>query len=299
MDNHKRKELERTYRPKNSKKKSRGRKLRNALRIFIMILTAGIIVLSVCVIGKYVIGSGLFSEKDQVKKAAKAEVSKNASTVEKSNGPSQEAVKDTVKKPPAVENLYPTLSGKTIIIDPGHGGTDSGTIGPKTGVYESKLNMQVSSRLKESLEKAGVKVSMTRENTGTIEEPTDQGLTWAQRGRAIRNSKADLLLSIHHNYNENSKAIYGVQILYRHNNAEKLVSIMQSKFNQELAVKMDELKAEYRVLDYGSQPGIIVECGFLSNREEEKRVQTADYQNKLVSIIMESLVEYFQNNPGR
>lgn len=89
---------------------------------------------------------------------------------------------NTDKEQPSNLKTYPSLAGKSIVIDPGHGGTDSGTIGPKTGVYESKLNMQVSTRLKEILENSGVKVKMTRENDGTVSQPTDEGLTWNRRG---------------------------------------------------------------------------------------------------------------------
>lgn len=290
----KRNEMKRVYRPGGNTRKKRGRRMRNALRICIMILTMGIIVLSVCVIGKYVLGNGFMKESNPVKKEPHVEVAKGNTDTQKSDGQASSIDKEQ----PSNLNKYPSLAGKSIVIDPGHGGTDSGTIGPKTGVFESKLNMQVSTRLKEVLENSGVKVAMTRDNNGTLEEPTDEGLTWNQRGRAIQKAQADLLISIHHNYNENSKAIHGVQILYRHDDAKDLVAVMQSKFNQELGVINDEIKSEYRVLDYGSQPGVIVECGFLSNRDEEKRLQTAEYQDQLVSIIMDSLVEYYQNNSG-
>lgn len=294
MSSRKREEIKRIHRSAKRSRKNRGRRIRNALRICIMILTLGIAVLSVCVVGKYVINNVFMKNSKSAQKDAKVEVTKGNIGTKKSNGQEtneKEGEANTSAK-------YPGLSGKTIVIDPGHGGTDSGTIGSKTGVYESKLNIQISTKLKEELEKAGVKVVMTRENKGTWEEPTDVGLTWNQRGRAIRNSNADLLLSIHNNYNENSRAIYGVQILYRHDDSKDLVAVMQSKFNQDLGVINDEIKSEYRVLDYGQQPGIIVECGFLSNREDEKRIQTAEYQDKIVSIIMDSLIEYYKDNSG-
>lgn len=290
----KRNDMERVYRTGGKTRRNRGRRMRNALRICIMILTVGIIALSVCVVGKYLLGDGFMKESKPAKNESQAEVAKGNTDTQKSNGQTAEPNKE---QSDSVKN-YPGLAGKSIVIDPGHGGTDSGTIGPKTGVYESKLNMQVSTRLKEILEKSGVKVTMTRDNDGTWEDPTDEGLTWNQRGRNIRNAQADLLISIHHNYNENSKAIHGVQILYRHDDVQDLVAVMQSKFNQELGVINDEIKSEYRVLNYGDQPGIIVECGFLSNRDEEKRLQTMEYQDELVSIIMDSLVEYYQNNSG-
>ena len=290
----KRYKMEQVYRSGSHTRNNRGRRMRNALRICIMGLAVGIVVLSGCVIGKYLFENGMMKASNPTIKEPHAEVAKGSTDTQKSDGQTT----NTDKEQPSNLKTYPSLAGKSIVIDPGHGGTDSGTIGPKTGVYESKLNMQVSTRLKEILENSGVKVKMTRENDGTIDEPTDEGLTWNQRGRAIQKAQADLLISVHHNYNENSKAIHGVQILYRHDDVKDLVAVMQSKFNQELGVINDEIKSEYRVLNYGSQPGIIVECGFLSNRDEEKRLQTAEYQDQLVSIIMDSLVEYYQNNSG-
>ena len=271
-----------------NQQKNRARKLRNALRLLIVILAIGILVLTGLVLVEF-IGRG-----DSTANVEGANLNQTQENKVKSEVPvDQLKLADFDFSQEEIE----AIKGKKIVLDAGHGGTDSGTIGPKTGVYESKLNMQVASRLEKVLKMLGVEVVMTRENTGTQENPSDKGLTWEQRGAAIKNANADLLLSIHHNYNESSAKIHGVQVLFRKSASEELAVALQEKYNQELQIQMDYLQAEYRVLSYGKQPGVIIECGFFSNKEEEKKLQTAEYQDWLVDTTAKAVAEYFIKHP--
>ena len=270
------------------RKKNRARKLRNTLRLLIMLLVIGIFVLAGLVLVEF-IGKGINTTNVEG-----ADLNQFQDNKGKTEAPANQL--KLVDLDFSQEEIG-AIKGKKIVLDAGHGGTDSGTIGPKTGVYESKLNMQVASRLEKVLKMLGVEVVMTRENTGTQENPSDKGLTWEQRGAAIKNANADLLLSIHHNYNETSANIHGIQVLFRKSESEEFAVALQEKYNQELRVQMDYLQAEYRVLSYGKQPGVIIECGFFSNKEEEKKLQTAEYQDWLVDTTAKAVAEYFIKHP--
>jgi len=282
------KQLTSNQKKKLQRKKNRARKLRNTLRILIVLLTIGIFVLAGLVLMEFM-GKG--TSTTNVEGANLNQIQDDKA---KSEAPEKEL---KLADFDFSQEEIDAIKGKKIVLDAGHGGTDSGTIGPKTGVYESKLNMQVASRLEKVLKMLGVEVVMTRENTATQENPSDKGLTWEQRGAAIKNANADLLLSIHHNYNETSAKIHGVQVLFRKSASEELAVALQEKYNQELKGQMDYLQEEYRVLSYGKQIGVIIECGFFSNKEEEKKLQTAEYQDWLVETTAKAVTEYFIKHP--
>lgn len=270
------------------RKKNRERKIRNALRISILLLAIGIFILVILVL------VGFFGKLPGWGKSDGSQVNQAANLNQESKLFSQQI---DFSNYDFSEAEIKALEGKKIVIDAGHGGEDSGTIGPETGVYESKLNMQVASRMEQVLSSIGAQVVMTRENIGTLENPTDKGLSWSQRGSAIENAKADLLVSIHHNYNESSDQIYGVQVLYRSEESKNLAIALQDSYNVELNLQMDYLEEKYRVLSYGNQLGVIIECGFLSNQEEEENIQTPEYQDWLVKTTLQSVAEYFIQYP--
>ena len=282
------KQLTMNQKKKLHRKKSRARKMRNVLRLLIVILAVGIFILAGLVVVEF------FGKRASTTTVEGANLNQTRNNQSESKDIAEQV--DLTDFDFSEEEMS-ALKDKEIVIDAGHGGTDSGTIGPKTGVYESKLNMQVASRMEKVLTAFGIKVIMTRENTGTQEMPSDKGLTWEQRGSIIKNAKADLLLSIHHNYNETSAKIHGVQVLFRESGTKDFAVALQEKYNQELQIQMDYLQDEYRVLSYGKQPGVIIECGFFSNKEEEKKLQTAEYQNWLVKTTVEAVAEYFTKNP--
>lgn len=186
-----------------------------------------------------------------------------------------------------------SLSGKKIVIDPGHGGKDSGTQGLLTGVYEADLNLEISNKLKDKLESMGAEVIMTRTEESTKELGDEKKLQTSLRGKIIEDAKADMLLSIHQNYNKDSKKVAGVQILYADKNSAQFADALQEEFNTELNRRLHNQKNEYIVLKLGNQIGVIVECGFLSNKEDEDRLQTDEYQSQVVDIICKQVEKYF------
>lgn len=184
------------------------------------------------------------------------------------------------------------LNKMKIVIDAGHGGVDSGTLAPVTGTYEADLNLEISYKLKAALEEIGAEVIMTRTLKSSKKLGDSKKLTMNERGEIIEKANADMLLSIHQNYNEDSSTIRGAQILVRKENSVPLANALQNAFNSELNTNLNFLKKDYTVLQYGKQPSVIIECGFFSNKKDEKLLQTDKYQKKLIDIIVQNVEDY-------
>lgn len=186
-------------------------------------------------------------------------------------------------------------SGYTVIIDPGHGGEDGGAVSPD-GVEEGTVNLAVSLRLEGLLRFAGVPVEMTRR---TDEMVCDQGLsTLRQRKVSDIHNRVDMvnavpnavLLSIHQNSLPSSPETHGAQAFWnRGDGAEQLAAVLQTELNSTINTHRAK---ELRVIDPGiylmnhvTAPAVLVECGFLSNREETVRLQQEAYQMTLAAVI--------------
>lgn len=193
-----------------------------------------------------------------------------------------------------ISNKNLPLSKMKIVVDAGHGGSDPGTLAPTTGICETDLNLKISYKLKTALEKLGATVIMTRTSASSKLLGNSRKLTMDERGNIIEKAKADLLLSIHQNYNDDSSTIRGTQILVRDVNSVNLANNLQSIFNNELNTSLNYIKKDYAVLKYGNQPSVIVECGFLSNEEEAQLLQTEKYQERLVSILVQVVEDYWK-----
>ncbi len=193
-----------------------------------------------------------------------------------------------------VKALLP-LSGKIIIIDPGHGGKDPGTISGDT--YESDINLQISKQLEIELTKMGATVILTREGNYDLSSPNAK---WRKKSdfdnriNLINNSKASLYLSIHLNYLTDSK-YYGAQVFYNNEENKKIASSIQETLNKELKNDREIKKIPKRTYMYSKLniPGVLIECGFLSNYNEKELLKTAKYQQQLAVIITKGIIEYY------
>lgn len=205
----------------------------------------------------------------------------------------------------SIEVLADSSNQKIILIDPGHGGFDGGAKS-KSGVIEKDINLQISLKLKDYLEKKGYKVYLTRDS--------DQGLE--QKGSTIKEkkredlkkrtdlkgeTKCDVFISIHQNMFPQSKC-FGAQVWHSSNEMSKsLADYVQESIKE--VVKDNNKRVSkpagdsYLILRDKYEGGsILVECGFLSNPEEEKRLQTEDHQNLIVEGISLGIDRYFEGN---
>ena len=194
---------------------------------------------------------------------------------------------------------------KIILIDPGHGGIDGGAVSP-SGTVEKDINLNISLKLRDELQKRGYKVVMTRDedkglygNRGTIREKKIEDLN--NRYKMKKETNCSMFISVHLNMFPQAK-YYGAQVWYSSNkNSEKLASLIQSNFKVHLDESNNRVekpaKNDYKVLKGEDEiPAVIVECGFLSNYEEEKKLKTEEYQVKIAQIISNSVDEYYKEH---
>lgn len=194
-----------------------------------------------------------------------------------------------------ISETTPRRAGITVIIDAGHGGPDGGAVS-LTGVYESNLNLQIALRLNDLMHLLGIRTHMIRTDDCTV---ATTGNTIAQkkisdlksRVKTVNQTENSILLSIHQNIFPDSR-YKGAQIFYSKTPYSKeYAELMQEQFiktiNQESNRKCKPAKDIY-LMDKINTTGILIECGFLSNPEEEKNLRAEAYQKKICCVIAAS-----------
>ena len=189
-----------------------------------------------------------------------------------------------------------TLTGKIITIDPGHGGRDAGTSYGK--LYEKDLNLAISKVLKNVLEEKGATVYMIREDDSDLSSKWDRAKKRGDLYRRIlkiQENKSDLYLSIHINYHYYS-SVSGAEVLYHPINPNNLIlaeSIMD-EFKNNLNTNRKVIKTNLYLYSNTRVPGVLIECGFISNQNERYLLQKKSYQEKLASSITKGVENYFK-----
>jgi N-acetylmuramoyl-L-alanine amidase len=182
------------------------------------------------------------------------------------------------------------LTGKVITIDVGHGGVDPGSV--YDGVYEKDLNLAISLELEKELSRLGASVILTREGDYDLSKPNAylrKKSDFDNRIKLINNSGANYYLSIHLNYLEDEE-YYGPQVFYNNNNEEIALHLqkdLNALLNTDREVKM--IPSKTYMYSRLKIPGVLIECGFLSNDYERNLLITKEYQKKLASIIASSM----------
>ena len=196
-------------------------------------------------------------------------------------------------------------SDKVILIDPGHGGIDGGAKS-KTGTIEKDINLQISLKLRDNLEEKGYKVYMTRDEDeglyqkgNTVREKKREDLN--RRVEMKKETECDIFVSIHQNMFPQSKC-YGAQVWYASNdNSYNLATIVQDSIKESVKdnnkrVAKPAAEAYLILRDKYEGASILVECGFLSNPDEEARLKSDEHQNLIVEGISNGIDKYFDGD---
>lgn len=195
-------------------------------------------------------------------------------------------------------------TNKVVIIDAGHGGIDPGAIG-RDGTIEKDINLNIAQKLKGYLEDAGYTCIMIREideglysEYGRIRDKKNEDLR--NRKQFIKKYKADLFISIHLNFFPESQ-YYGAQVFYPKNDteSEKIAKLIQQELIKTLnRGNKREAKGtnDIYVIRDNQIPSILIECGFLSNYEEEQLLKSEIYQNKIAWAIFKGISAYYLGN---
>ena len=187
----------------------------------------------------------------------------------------------------------------TVVIDAGHGGEDGGAVG-SNGVKESQINLSISQKLDCLLSFCGYDTKLIRDHDCSV---YTEGTTLAekkvsdlkQRVKIVQDTQSAVLISIHQNH-FSEEQYSGAQVFYAKTEGSKeLALLIQSSMCDTLDPEnkrhAKEAESVY-LMKQISCPGVLVECGFLSNYEEAVLLQDDDYQIKIVCAITKALSQY-------
>ena len=199
-------------------------------------------------------------------------------------------------------------SDKVILIDPGHGGIDGGAQS-KAGTIEKDINLQIALKLRDNLEEKGYKVYMTRDEDeglyqkgNTVKEKKREDLN--RRVEMKKETECDIFVSIHQNMFPQSKC-YGAQVWYASNdNSYNLATIVQDSIKESVKdnnkrVAKPAAEAYLILRDKYEGASILVECGFLSNPDEEAKLKSDEHQNLIVEGISVGIDKYFDGDVNK
>ncbi|WP_295578934.1 N-acetylmuramoyl-L-alanine amidase [uncultured Oscillibacter sp.] len=183
----------------------------------------------------------------------------------------------------------------TVVVDPGHGGEDGGAVS-SGGVEESRLNLEVALRVNDLLRFSGWQTRMTRQEDVSIHsEGADSAREkkvsdLKNRVNLVNGTENAVLLSVHQNSLPSSTVTHGAQVFWNGQpGADDLAEAVQEALNE--AINTERAKAAKPIgpsiylMKNALVPGILVECGFLSNPGETELLQQADHQRKLAAAI--------------
>ncbi|MBO8157521.1 MAG: N-acetylmuramoyl-L-alanine amidase CwlD [Bacillaceae bacterium] len=206
-----------------------------------------------------------------------------------------------VQTEPAWENWSLPLSGKVIVLDPGHGGPDGGAINADGDILEKDVALQTSEILRDYLQQAGALVYMTREKDQDLADEGTKGLSRRKsedirkRVQFIKDKDPDFFISIHLNAIPSSRW-HGAQTFYYPalEKSEKLAKLIQAEIRRNLNnTKREALAVNgIYILKHADRPGVLVEIGFLSNPHEADLLKSIDYQHKMAASIYEGILRY-------
>ncbi|PAV27855.1 N-acetylmuramoyl-L-alanine amidase CwlD [Virgibacillus profundi] len=192
------------------------------------------------------------------------------------------------------------LSGKTIVIDPGHGGPDGGAVG-KDKTVEKEISLAVAKKLQNYLQQNGALVYLTREEDKDLAQDDTKGLS-RRKAEDIRNRLAfihdknpDFFVTIHLNALPSTRWS-GAQTFYypEFDESKHLAKMIQSEIirNLENTTRSPLAINGIYLLKHAEVPGALVEIGFLSNEQERELLKQDDYQQKMAASIYEGILRY-------
>lgn len=188
------------------------------------------------------------------------------------------------------------LSGKTVVIDPGHGGSDPGVISG-TGIEEADLTLAIALKAKACLESLGAKVIMTR--TGDYTPGSDWATPMGDLNSRVylaNSNKADAFVSIHINSFPEDAGVSGVTGFYCSGSAvsQQLSDSVASSVSDATGLNLDGTRtADYRVLVNTKMPATLLELGFMTNANDAAHLTRKSFQDTAARAIAEGIADFF------
>lgn len=181
------------------------------------------------------------------------------------------------------------LKGRSIVLDPGHGGKENGAVGP-LGTWEKDVNLALALTLKKKLEQKGALISLTRE--------TDQDVPLMDRPKIAWQSKADVFLSLHHNALPDGENPFaqprGFSVFYYHPHSRALAEAVHRAYVQSVPLADENLRyGNLLVARTTEMPAVLVESAYLMFPEQEEKLLSSEFQNLLAETLLKGLEDYF------
>ncbi len=186
------------------------------------------------------------------------------------------------------ETLVQEALPPVVFVDAGHGGADGGCVSGKA--LEKDINLEIAKLVKERLENQGYKVIMSRDD--------DTYVSKEDRVKAANSAKADIYVSIHQNFSEDSK-VKGMEVWYDGTDTgrdnQRLAGLIRQQTAKSTSAAERELKdnADFHVTGSTLMPACLIETGFLSNAKERSQLLDAEYQKRLADGIVNGIKYYF------
>ena len=186
------------------------------------------------------------------------------------------------------------LTGLKIMVDPGHGGSDPGAIGP-TGVEEADANLAMSLRLRDRLEDMGAEVRMTRDTDRNVSRPGAKQKEELQARVALANKwPADLFVAVHSN-SSTVPTLKGTQTFHARQSSQTSRNMAKAIHKNMVATTgrrdLKVRKADFYVVKHTHMPAVLVETAFVSNPEEEKLLADPEFHGLVADAIAAGVAE--------
>ena len=189
------------------------------------------------------------------------------------------------------------LQGKTVVLDPGHGGGDPGTVGRGT-TTEADNVLAIAWELKSMLEKAGAQVILTRQGDTSPEQGTaflgQENGQLAARVATANRSRGEILISLHNDWHDNS-SVQGTSVhFFKSQDLALAEALQKSLVSQIKSVDLGIKRSNFYVLRNTRMPAALVEIGFLSNPQEAGLLAKPNYRLEVARGLLAGINEYFQ-----
>lgn len=199
-----------------------------------------------------------------------------------------------------------------ILIDPGHGGMDGGAEA-EDGTLEKNLNLSIAQILRSQMQNHGMRVIMTRTEDEGLYDGSEENTVRSMKTEDMKRRKniidetlPDLCISVHMNSFTEDPEVYGAQVFYAsggdetmYTDSRKAAEIIQGCLNRQ--INKDKARSELGKNDVFllrniKCPTVIVECGFLSNREECRKLNDSRYRKKIAGVIANGICKFVEEN---
>ncbi|MGG5359041.1 MULTISPECIES: N-acetylmuramoyl-L-alanine amidase family protein [unclassified Enterococcus] len=185
------------------------------------------------------------------------------------------------------QSVPDSLSGAVIVLDPGHGGEDTGALSNDELTEEKEVTLSTAEKVKSALEAAGATVYLTR----TTDELVQLGdiCTYSEE------KEADVFISLHADSTEYANEATGITTYYYYGEEETLAQTIQESFTSLPLDSRGIAYGNYQVLRENLQPSILIEMGYMNNDNDLSELVSDSYQEQLAESITTGLTNYFAN----